>query len=98
MPHVAVTAPQRRFPPVPLPAIRSHCVLVTAMAARTPAHPPPPWLIAELSLPRLADAAPYVAKRQGRNRVELASVDAGHDLPGPVLPEAAVDGAGPAPA
>ena len=50
-------------------------------------------------LDRLADAALYVAKRQGRNPVELASADAGPDLPGPdlpgpVLPGPAVNGSG----
>jgi diguanylate cyclase (GGDEF)-like protein len=48
-------------------------------------------------LERLADAALYVAKRQGRDRVELASADAGHDFPGSVLPEATVNGPGPGP-
>jgi diguanylate cyclase (GGDEF)-like protein len=37
-------------------------------------------------LDRLADAALYVAKRQGRNRAELASTDAGPTFPGPTCP------------
>jgi len=47
-------------------------------------------------LEQLADAALYVAKLQGRNRVELASADAGHDLPVPVLPQPTVNGSSPA--
>jgi diguanylate cyclase (GGDEF)-like protein len=48
-------------------------------------------------LEQLADAALYVAKLQGRNRVEVASADGGQDLPGPVLPQAMVNGSNPAP-
>jgi diguanylate cyclase (GGDEF)-like protein len=48
-------------------------------------------------LEQLADAALYVAKLQGRNRVEVASADGGQDLPGPVLPQAMVNGTNPAP-
>jgi diguanylate cyclase (GGDEF)-like protein len=48
-------------------------------------------------LEQLADAALYVAKLQGRNRVEVASSDAGRDLPGPALPQATVNGSTPAP-
>ena len=49
-------------------------------------------------LEQLADAALYVAKLQGRNRVEVASAsaDAGRELPGPVLPQPR-NGSSPAP-